>query len=70
MTKIEAIQQMSAGIKMTHKYFSPDEWVTMKYGKLLFEDGVVCDLDEFCSWRANINWENDWSVYVIYLWPK
>ena len=36
MTKQEAIQAMREGKKVTHRWFSPNEWMTIKAGNVLF----------------------------------
>ena len=41
MSKEEAIQAMKEGKKVTHRFFSSDEWMTIENGFLLLEDGVV-----------------------------
>lgn len=44
MTKEEAIKAMSEGKKVRHRYFGPDEWVSMNSnGLYVFEDGVMVD---------------------------
>lgn len=58
----EAKQLMERGVKMTHHYFSPNEWITIDGDQLLFEDGVRCSFYDFIRWRRD--WYNDgWSVY-------
>jgi len=40
MTKEEAIQALNEGKKVTHRYFSDDEWVEkLADGRYRFEDG-------------------------------
>lgn len=63
MNKQEAIQAMLEGKKVTHLYFSNDEWVTMENGQILLEDGVRCSPNEFWRWRTDAMWETDWSIY-------
>lgn len=63
MTKKEAIQEMRKGYKITHVHFSDNEWMTIKDGKLLLEDGVVCSISEFFSWRQDDSWEEGYSIY-------
>jgi len=64
MTKDEAIQAMREGKKVTHKYFTPDEWVTMEGDEILLEYGVRCDEYEFWKWRTSPIYETGWSLYV------
>ena len=64
MNKAVAIDAMSMGKKLTHRHFSPGEWVTMTSdGKLLFEDGVKCSPAEFWKWRLDPTYDEDWSFY-------
>ncbi len=65
MTKLEAIEVMKQGIKVTHKYFTKEEWVTIgKNGKMILEDGVECSPHEFWQWRKDSYWGNDWSLFI------
>ncbi len=63
MTRQEAIKLMEQGLKVTHDYFSEDEWMTIKNGKYVFEDGVKCNPDEFWKYRQDASWDEDWSIY-------
>jgi len=63
MNKQEAIQAMLEGKKVTHRYFTDDEWVTMENGKIVFEDGIRCSPEEFWKWRTEECFETDWSIY-------
>ncbi len=64
LSKSEAIQAMREGKKVTHRYFSNDEWVTLTAtGLYLFEDGVVCPSLLFWQDRQGEYWETDWSLY-------
>jgi hypothetical protein len=65
MTKQEAIEALDRGEKITHKYFSPDEWVK-KYdnnGNLILEDGVICSEWEFWYHRTQDFFNNGWEIY-------
>jgi hypothetical protein len=64
MNKVEAIQAMKEGKKVTYKYFSPNEWMTMKDGMVVLEDGVKCPPEEFWRYRTNFWWDNGYSLYV------
>jgi len=63
MNKAEAIEKMKAGVKMTHRHFSPEEWVTMQDGKIVLEDGVKCSPLEFWRWRTDSSYDNDWDLF-------
>ena len=64
MTKQEAIEQMEKGVKITHPYFQPDEWMTMKKGKIFLEDGVKCYPREFWVYRTEGDWNDGYSVFT------
>lgn len=56
---------MQEGKRITHRNFSPDEWMTMsKGGAILLEDGVRCSLSEFFRWRTGESWEDGYSLYI------
>ena len=63
MTKEEAIYQMKSGVKVTHRYFSDNEWVTMENGYILTEEGYKFPPDEFWRWRNDIDWMTGWYLY-------
>lgn len=61
MTFEEAKPLAQQGIKMTHQYFSEEEYMTMKGNLVVFEDGVEIFVQE---WMQGKEWLNDgWSVY-------
>jgi hypothetical protein len=65
MNKEEAIKTMREGKKVTHRYFDPDEWVTLTpSGKYTFEDGVICTSFEFWRFRQGEEWEKDWELFT------
>lgn len=66
MTKQEAIAAMKEGYKVTHRYFSDDEWVTMEGSKFLFEDGCKVPYDLFWQDRISPAWDIDWEIKAIH----
>ncbi len=62
MTKMEAVVAMKNGEKVTHRYFSEDEYVTIKDGYYVFEDEVKCPPVEFWILRTGKEWLTDWSI--------
>lgn len=54
---------MQNGVKMTHPYFAPDEWVTMRGNKIVFEDGCEDWVSIFFELRPGKSWEKDWSIW-------
>ena len=59
----EAIQLMKQGKKLTHRYVSNDEWITMIGNIIRMEKGQECWATEFWRDRSDKTWETDWSVY-------
>lgn len=64
MTKNEAIAAMLSGNKVTHRYFSSDEWITMKGNNtIITEEGYRCYTIEFWKDRRGEAWESGWSIW-------
>jgi hypothetical protein len=63
MKKAEAIEQLKKGKKLTHRYFSFDEWMVLNGLVLTFEDGVKITLDEFFRDRLGNGWEDGYSIF-------
>jgi len=64
MTKSEAIAALANGKKITHLYFTPDEWVQQTVeGRYRFEDANICSPAEFWAYRKGGAWENGWSIW-------
>ena len=62
MNKQQAINEMIEGAKVTHRYFSDDEWMTIQDGRILLEDGVRCSIQEFFSTRNTSDWDEDYTI--------
>lgn len=63
MTSTEAKQKANMGEKITHTYFSRDEFVTVIDGNLTDEDGCKLSWDEFWGIRTMGYWQTGWSIY-------
>lgn len=63
MTKEEAIQAMQNGEKITHQYFSKNEWMTMEGNRIILEDGCSLWAHEFWEIRNGIGWNDGYSVF-------
>ncbi len=63
MTKKEALTEMEKGVKITHRHFARNEWMTLYGKKFVFEDGVRCTQAEFWTYRRSKDWDNDYSIY-------
>lgn len=65
MTKEEAIAAMQEGKKVTHQYFSSDEWMAMREDQIVLEDGVVCSPDEFWLYRQDPEWDDGYELFKL-----
>ncbi len=63
MIKDEAIVLMSEGHKLTHKWFSSDEWATMNGGYVVFEDSCSCPARVFWADRTDDSWNTGWRLF-------
>lgn len=61
MTFEEAKVLARQGIKVTHRYFSDTEYLTMKGNIITFEDGVKCFADDWAKGKPYLL--TDWSLY-------
>ena len=70
MTRVEAIQAMRYGERITHTYFSPDEYLFMEEEEVSSEDGVhwgyINDPRNFkctCLDPTDPTFDDGWSIY-------
>ena len=63
MTKIEALKALNSGHKVTHIYFTSNEWVKLNGFRYEFEDGIFDHIDEFWYHRRGELWDNGWSIF-------
>jgi hypothetical protein len=64
VNKEEAIEALENGETLTHKYFTPEEWMKMREGYILFEDGCQCTPIEFWQNRTEDFFQKDWKIYT------
>jgi hypothetical protein len=63
LTKEEAIASARKGDKITHSYFTPDEWFTIQGNMMTFEDGVRMFIEDFFSTRTGAEWREGYAVW-------
>lgn len=63
MTKSEAIIAMKEGLKVTHRYFTDDEFITMKFNKIIDENNYSFCPEEFWMYRTNPWFDSGWSLF-------
>jgi hypothetical protein len=62
MTKNEALKAMKEGHKVTHRFFTSEEFVQLdKQGRIIDESGYI--LTSFWNYRPDECWNTDWSIY-------
>lgn len=63
MNKRQAIEAIYAGKKLTHRLFTPKEWVRMEKDNLVSEDGYLLSFSEFWRLRTGDSWNEDWEIF-------
>lgn len=63
MTKQEAINAMQEGKKVTHRYFTSDEWMTMVGGDIMTEEGYKVPPKEFWQYRTDEFWNDGFELF-------
>lgn len=61
MTLEEAKEQAQKGIKVTHRYFSNEEYMTMRGNMIVFEDGARIFFNEWTEGKDYL--KDGWSIY-------
>jgi len=63
MSKEEAVLSMAMGDKVTHRFFEKGEWMSMKDGMIILDDGATCTPYEFWEKRKGFGWSDGYSIY-------
>lgn len=63
MTFLQAKDCAKNGTKVCHKYFTDDEYITMKGEMIIFEDGFRINANQWIKGRKELL--EDWSLYII-----
>jgi len=67
MNRLEAMESLRLGNKLTHPSFSIDEWVSITHNETpwhyIFEDDIEQYADEFWALRRHISWDRGWSIF-------
>ncbi len=62
LTKSEAKEELNNGEKISHLYFTDDEWIVKKDGKIVDEKGYFLDEFEFWFYRTHPNFDTNWFI--------
>jgi len=63
MTKQDAINEMKLGFKISHRWFSDNEWMTIEGNKILTEEGYKHNMNEFWSYRTDKSWDEGYYFF-------
>lgn len=63
MNKSEAKAELKKGAVLTHKYFTPDEFISEKEGVIIDENGYK--LHDFWKYRENEGFEDGWEFFAV-----
>jgi protein involved in sex pheromone biosynthesis len=63
LTKSEAIEALSQGKKVTHRYFTPDEFIYEEGNYYVDENGYRVKPELFWFDRRSEAFETGWSLY-------
>lgn len=63
MNQQEARIALNKGEKITHTYFSHNEFITVKGGNLVDENNYILGWEIFWGIRQHKGWQEDWSIY-------
>lgn len=67
MNKQEAILAMKEGKKVRCKNFFSNEYMSMKDGMMVLEDGVIpgvtCTPEEFWKYRTDSRWDDGYELF-------
>lgn len=64
MTKDEALAALEDGEKITHEFFTSNEFIQKgTVHDLMFEDGCECSFAEFWHYRSESWWDDNWSIF-------
>lgn len=63
MNKEDAIKALRSGKKISHKYFSSDEYIEQKEGFYYDEKGYQIDIESFWYYRRNDGFEDGFEIY-------
>lgn len=65
MSKDEALVALKQGKKITHVFFTSDEWMMQRLdGRYEFEDGNICDPTDFWTYRRHESWNKNWNLFL------
>lgn len=71
LTKGQALKALKEGYKVTHRYFTPEEYIYMKDGDIFTEEGYNAG-DEYCEFwtsKNTVEWQTGWEIYKDEILP-
>lgn len=65
MNRKSAERLLRAGKKVTHEYFSENEFIQLKGDRLVDENGINCGTLKTFIEGADMSFENDWLEHKL-----
>jgi hypothetical protein len=62
MTRDEALKELKSGKKITHTYFTSDEYLFQRADVIFTEEGYEVT-PEFWDLRSSKSWDEGWEIY-------
>lgn len=62
LSKEDAILAIKKGYWVQHRYFDDNEMISMKGPKIIDENGLEMDYDQFWKYRSEPKWDKDWLL--------
>lgn len=64
MNIAEALKELDLGNKITHRFFTDEEYLVKIEGSILTEEGYIVTR-EFWELRTGEEWQIDWELYEM-----
>lgn len=65
ISKDEAYKLMEQGLRISHEYYSEDEYLIMRNGMIFDEEGHFMGTKDDDFWSNRQKWETGWIAYSI-----
>lgn len=63
MSRVDAFtHSRKTGDKITHRYFSDDEFIIVQGSQVRLTEGFTASVSEFMRWRTDETWNEDWEI--------
>lgn len=63
LSREQAIEAMQRGEKVTHRFFTDEEYIIMRGDRIVDENDNSISVIEFWSFRYQPYWSENWSIF-------